>query len=272
MRRLIALSTAAVIGLGGVILAAGPASAACTPALPDPSTTMIEAAAGDEATFAIPGLCLGPSGSLTVTNNPASADVTWTDTAGSIPSITVTAANDTPAVAPVTLLADLGDGTQRSYYLAAYFGVSSQVVWPDAAVPAQIAIPAGGGMGEFELPGLYWPRYSECEIRVTSVPESDDFVVGPPSGSGGPIEIGLKEGTEFIGVLDVSYALACTPPGGERSGATYRILLYVGVPIPVAPQLAATGSSPATPAAPIAALLALGGLLALLQSRRTARR
>lgn len=273
MRRYLALTAAAVIGLGGVILTAAPASAACAPALPDPSTTLIEADAGGEATFAIPGLCIGPTGSVTVTDNRAGADVTWTETAGSIPAFTVTAADDTPAVAPVNVLVDLGDGTERSYYLAAYFGVSSEVVWPAAAVPTQIALPAGGGMGEFSLPGMYWPRYSECEIRVTSTPENDDFLVGPPSASGAPVEIGLAEGADFIGVLDVSYGLACTPPGGERSGATYRITLYVGVPIPVAPQLAATGSAPGSgAAAPAAAVLGMLGILALMRSRRVARR
>jgi hypothetical protein len=128
-------------------------------------------------------------------------------------------------------------------------------------------------MGEFSLPGMYWPRYSECEIRVTSTPENDDFLVGPPSASGAPVEIGLAEGADFIGVLDVSYGLACTPPGGERSGATYRITLYVGVPIPVAPQLAATGSAPGSgAAAPAAAVLGMLGILALVRSRRVARR
>lgn len=275
MRRYLALTTATALALGGALLAAAPASAACAPALPDPSTTLLHAEAGGEVTFAIPGLCLGPSGSLTVTNNPGAADVSWTETAGAIPSITVAAANDTPAVAPVTLVADLGDGTERSYYLGAYFGVSSDVVWPAAAVPARVAIPAGGGMGEFTLPGMYWPRYSECEIRVSTTPDLRDFVTGPPNITGAPIEIGLREGTEFIGIVTVQYGLACTPPGGERSSADYVIELYVGVPIPVSPQpeLAATGSAPLDGlGASAAALLAVLAGLGLVRSRRAARR
>lgn len=279
VRRYIALTIVAVIALGGVLFTAAPASAACVPALRDPSTTLMHAEAGGELTFDIPGLCIGPTGSVTVTVNPAAADVTWTETDGSIPSVTVTATTDTPGVAPVELLVDLGNGTEGRYYFGAYFGVSSEVVWPAAAVPTQIAIPAGGGMSEFTLPDLYWPRYSECEIRVTTTPENADFVVGPPNGRGGPVEIGLNDGTEFVGVLDVSYDLACTPPGGERSGAVYAIQLYVGVPIPVevpipvAPQLAATGSSPTNgAAAPIAVLLAALGVLALTRSRRMLRR
>lgn len=270
MRRLLALAAASALAVGTVLFAAAPASAAvCSPpALPDPTTTLIEAAPGTTVFFPVPGLCLAPGGTITTSYNPQSATVTWVADGSGSAGFTVDPANDDPAVVPITVLADQGDGTTRSYSFAAYLGASPDVVWPPAAVPTQIAIDPGGE-GSFTLPGLYWPRYSECEIRVITVPEDVDFFTEPPNVSGLPIRVGMTT-SEFVGKLVISYGLACTPPEGVRSSATYIIELYVGIPIPP-PALAATGSdgAPAGAAAVAGgAVVSLGALLLLAARRR----
>lgn len=218
MRRILALAAASALAAGGILLGAAPASAAVCgpPALPDPTTTLIEAAPGTTVFFPVPGLCLAPGGTITTSYNPQSATVTWVADGSGSAGFTVEPANGDPAVVPITVLADQGDGTTRSYSFAAYLGTSPNAVWPPAAVPTQIAIDPGGE-GSFTLPGLYWPRYSECEIKVATTPVVDTFFTEPPNTSGLPIRVGMID-DEFVGKLVVSYGIACTPPEGVRSG------------------------------------------------------
>ena len=251
-----------------MLFAATPASAAvCPPDLPDPTTTLIEAAPGATVFFPVPGLCLAPGGTITTSYNPRSATVTWLADGSASAGVTVSPPDGTAQVIPITVLVDQGDSTARSYSFAAYLGASPDVVWPPSAVPTQIAIDPGGE-GSFTLPGLYWPRYSECEIKVTTTPDDVDFYTEPPNLSGLPIRVGFAT-SEFVGKLVVTYGLACTPPEGERSAATYTIELYVGIPIPP-PALAATGQegSAATPVGIASALIAAAGAVLLAARRR----
>lgn len=270
MRRLLALAAASALAVGGVLFAATPASAAvCSPpAVPDPTTTLIEAAPGATVVFPVPGLCLAPGGTITVGYNPQAATVTWVADGSGSAGFTVDPANDDPAVVPITVLADQGDGTTRSYSFAAYLGASPDVVFPPAAVPTQIALEQGGE-GSFTIPGLYWPRYSECEVRVDTAPEIDRFATEPPNTRGLPIHVSMTREPDFVGKVVVTYALACTPPEGERSQHTYTIELYVGIPIPP-PALAATGQegSAAAPVGIAAALVATAGAVLLAARRR----
>lgn len=270
MRRPLLACLTALLVAGGLALSAVPAAAEplCTPALPDPTTTLIEAAPGTTVVFPVPGLCLAPGGTITTSYNPQSATVTWVADGSGSAGFTVEPANGDPAVVPITVLADQGDGTTRSYSFVAYLGVSPIVVFPPAAVPTQVAIEQGGE-GSFTIPGLYWPQYSECEVRVDTAPEIDRFVTEPPNKLGLPILVSMTREPDFVGKVILTYALACTPPGGERSQHTYTIELYVGIPIPQ-PELAATGSD-VTAVAPMglaAVTAALLGVVAFGTSRR----
>lgn len=269
MRRPLVASVTALLVAGGLALSAMPAAAdpLCTPALPDPTATLLEAAPGTTVVFPVPGLCLAPGGTMTTSYNPQGATVTWVADGSGSAGFTVDPANSDPAVVPVIVLADQGDGTTRSYSFAAYLGVSPVVVFPPA-VPTQVAIERGGD-GSFTIPGLYWPQYSECEVRVDTAPEIDRFVTEPPNKLGLPILVSMTREPDFVGKVILTYALACTPPGGERSQHTYTIELYVGIPIPTT-ALAATGSD-APGLAPMAWSAVAAGMLgagALVASRR----
>jgi hypothetical protein len=154
VRRILALAAASALAAGGLLLGATPAAAAVCgpPALPDPTTTIIEDAPNATVFFPIPGLCLAPGGTI-LSSNPQGATVTTLADGSGSAGITVVPANADPQVIPVTVTVDQGDSTTRSYYVAAYLGVSPTIVWPPAAVPTQVAIEQGGD-GSFTLPGL----------------------------------------------------------------------------------------------------------------------
>lgn len=273
MRRPLVATVTALLVAGGLVLSAVPAAAepVCTPALPDPTTTLIEAAPGATVFFPVPGLCLAPGGTIS-SSNPQGATVTWIADGSPSAGVTVVPANGNAQVIPVTVTVDQGDSTLRSYGLAAYLGVSPVLVFPPA-VPTQVAIDQGGE-GSFTIPGLYWPQYSECEVRVDTAPEIDRFATEPPNKAGLPIHVSMTREPDFVGKVVLTYALACTPPGGERSQHTYTIELYVGIPIPVT-ALAATGSDAPGLAPMVWSAIAAGmlgaGALAASRRRRASR-
>lgn len=254
MNRIVAVSASVLLVTGALVLAPSPAMAACD-YFPEAPTQVI-VGAGEPAFFAMPDLCYGGDPTITTPYNPESMVFSSLHNGSDSAGFTLTPPTpDFTGVGVVDVTLDFGGDEVHNYRLSAYFGVSADVVWPADAVPNPIAIEPGG-TASFTLPGMYWPKYSECSIQVGTDPETD-IVTGPPNIRNLPVAIEVVD-PAFTGVLTVTYALSCTPPGGEPSGKTFEIVLYVGVPLPApapVPALADTGESPLWPAIPAGVLL-----------------
>jgi hypothetical protein len=200
------------------------------------------AAVGTPALFAMSGLTFptGTSGSV-VAQNPSSQFSVGYDAA--TPGVIVTALE--AAGGPIEIQALVGNGIQaRIFRLVLWVGVPvpTTVVFGPQPPPVQIQ-PLGTGY--FPI-SAFAPAGSDCEINIDTDPDIQ-ITTEPPRMDGVTRLIAIEVRENFTGILTVNYALACTPPDSDTATEmTYRLALYVGVPLPVAaaPALAATGVDP----------------------------
>lgn len=238
------------------------------PDRPDP----VAEPAGAPGFFELPPLTLRDGATLRVEvvreTAPVSIELVESPSRG----IIVTPSGASPQTIGVdVLVTDDISSTRYQLFLWSGVPIPTGAVW--APNPGPVAIEPGG-TGFFSLSGSFVPPDSECEIKVMAEPDVE-LAVEPPSLQGvsfAPVGIEVRD-PDFIGVLVVSYDLSCVLPDDSTSGVEYDLVLYVGVPLPVA-ELADTGSALDVPGA-LAALLAVigvGAALAFVSGRRAHRR
>lgn len=219
----------------------------------------VETAVGAPAFFPLDGIVVRPGGTITVevirSTQPVS--VTWVEVPS--PGVVVTPPAGFRGTIGVEVL--LSDGiTARAATVFAWAGVAipTGAIW--APNPPPVAIEKGG-TGYFDISGTFVPHGSECEIRVTTVPDVT-VVTAPPPLQGvafEPLGIEVRD-DDFEGLLTVSYDLSCRLPDQSLASVQWDLLLYVGVPLP---ELAATGPREDVRllGATALALLVLGGVV-----------
>lgn len=266
------LATIVLVAGAALAVVAAPAAstAACAPTnLPNGSSGPIQAAAGGSAFFAVPNLCLTGAAAITIDASPAGTAVVVNGDGTAGAGFTVTPPSTTPTGVAGTV--HIVDGAaSRDYTFRASFGPTDQVFWGEL-VPSTLAVQVGVP-SYYVFEGMYWPVDSACEINIRNWSSDElDPVLAPANAAGIPVEVGVKGpggGTDFKGIVTYDYEIVCDPPDGPASSHTFKVTLYVGIPIPVDPVLPATGPSPAPLIAISGAILGLGALLLVLGRRR----
>lgn len=216
----------------------------------------VETAVSAPAFFPISGIALrdGAVISVEVARSTQPVTIRWIDAPS--PGIEVTPSTSYQGTIGVDVLLTDGISAARvAVFQWAGLSIPTGVVW--APNPPPVAIEPGG-TGSFDLSGGFAPWQSECEIRVTTMPDVL-VAVGPPSVQGvsfEPVWVEVLD-DDFVGLLTVSYDLSCRTPDESLSSVEYDLLLYVGIPLPQA-ELADTGTRAD------AAFWALGALLLAL--------
>lgn len=218
---------------------------------PDPVTTAV----GEPAFFPLDGITLRDGATLTaeLVRSTQPVSVSWV--AAPIAGIEVTPPASYRGTIGVEVL--LTDGISASRVVVfpwAGVPIPAGAVW--APNPPPVAIEQGG-TGLFDLSGSFVPPRSECELRVRAVPDVDVVTEPAPLNGVSFAPIGIRVlGSDFRGLLTVSYDISCRLPDQTRASREYDMLLYVGIPIP--DELAATGPSEG------AAFLGAGALVLVL--------
>jgi LPXTG-motif cell wall-anchored protein len=225
---------------------------------PDPISTPVST----PALFPISGIVLRDGATITaeIARSTQPVVVEWVESPQ--PGFRVT-----PPVGytgPVGVEVVLTDGVSAELYSVVQWAgvpIPTTAIWAPNPPPAATE---PDGIGYFDIGGSFVPPGSECEIRVTTVPDVT-IAVDPPDLSGisyGPIAVDVRE-PDFVGLLTTTYALTCELPDQTTSRVAYQFLLYVGIPIPQ-PELAATGvTSDVVPAGLGALALLLAGAVLL---------
>jgi hypothetical protein len=231
----------------------------------DVSPLEVERGAG--GLFTLTGLSLSPglTGEVAVVSSSEPVDVKFE--VSPTPRVLVTPSLGFSGVVATRLI--VTDGFSAQLYSARLWvgvAIPDGVVW--GPNPSPVAIEPGG-TGVFRFPSMYAPPGSDCEIRVQMQPDIATSTEGPSlGGEAQNIPVTVLD-PEFVGLLTVTYGLTCNPLTGPSSAVDYRLLLYVGIPIP-ADELAATGPS-VDELSFSAGGLALGGIVLLLADRRRRR-
>ena len=269
----VSLVAAALVPAGGAA-----AAAECEPRLPY-GQTVFSGTAGQQAFFAMPGLCLGPSGTWTVNSITEGATIGILADGSAGAGFTVTPPDDEPRRISVQVSLQAGDASQ-AYLLVAWLGLDSPLKWSPGPVPSAVEVPVvdptpGRTMATVTLPGMEFPDNVECELLVRWSPRDAgwDPWSEAPNFRGEPFRVGIDDyGEPFVGVASITYTILCRPYLGFSEMHFYTVDLYVGVPIPPPPSpspepvLPATGGSALL--VPLAVLVPVGALLVLAASRR----
>lgn len=279
MRRTQILAAATLIaGAALMPLGGAPAAAECEPTFPY-GQTVFSGAAGQQAFFSMPGLCLGPTGTWTVNSisDGGVIDILADGSTGA--GFTITPVDDEPRRISAQVSLQAGD-LSLNYLLVAWLGLESPLKWAPAVVPSAVEVPVvdptpGRTTATVSLPGMEFPANVECELLVRWSPRDAgwDPWSEAPNFRGEPFRVGIDDyGEPFVGVASITFTILCRPYLGFSEMHFYTVDLYVGVPIPPPPAqspepvLPATGGAPLL--APLTVLVPVGALFVLAGSRR----